>query len=317
MFTLLAFALFQILLRFSVPICAISPGDPDNLFDWWPFGTAGPRPISDNLFHTFQLISQYAAASYCPGNNNSTDTFLTCPSGNCPQVEAAAAITLSEFEDTPIFDNTGYIAIDNVNKMVVLAIRGSISKQNWQADWNMLRGSTDFCDDCRIHRGFRNSWQEIRDAVMENMKRAVERHPGYRIVVTGHSLGGAVATIAAAELRRIDQRFAGTTELYSFGSPRIANKKAARWFSDQARWSWRITSENDVVPRLPPRFFGYHHTEPEFWISRNGSNPDPKDVLATSREDSSWGNEGEIIPSKKAHHHYFGDISACRPDKDD
>ncbi|KAL8917515.1 MAG: hypothetical protein Q9172_005818 [Xanthocarpia lactea] len=317
MFTLLAFALVQILLHLSVPISAGSPSDPTDLFDWWPFGTAGPRPISDNLFHTFQLISQYAAAAYCPGNNNSTDTLLTCPSGNCPQVEAAAAITLSEFEDTPNFDNTGYIAIDNVNKMVVLAIRGSISKQNWQADWDMIRVSTDFCDDCHIHRGFRNSWQEIRDAVMENMKRAVERHPKYRIVVTGHSLGGAVATIAAAALRRIDERFAGTTELYTFGSPRVANKEAARWFSDQARWSWRITNENDVVPRLPPRILGYHHTEPEFWISRNGANPEAKDVLATSREDSSWGNEAEIIPSKEAHHHYFGEISACRPDKDD
>ncbi|KAL8769818.1 MAG: hypothetical protein Q9209_004256 [Squamulea sp. 1 TL-2023] len=317
MFTLLVSSFLAILLNFSVLINAGSPGDPTNLFDRLPFGTAGPFLITDNLFDTFQLISQYAAAAYCPANNDSPDTFLTCSSGNCPLVQASGAITISEFEDTPKFDDTGYIATDDLNKLIVLAIRGSVSKANWKADWDLVRVSIDFCDECHIHRGFKNSWHEVKHAVMENMKKAVQRHPSYRIIVTGHSLGGAIATIAAAELRRIDDHFARETELYTFGSPRIANKEAARWLSEQSHYSWRITNENDLVPRLPPREIGYHHTEPEYWISANGSHPRSEDVVWSNREDSSWGNEGEIVPSKEAHHHYFGPISACSPDNDD
>ncbi|KAL8750962.1 MAG: hypothetical protein Q9199_006736 [Rusavskia elegans] len=305
-----------IFLLFSVPTTASSPGDPGSLFDWSPFGTAGPFTISDDLFATFQFISQYAAAAYCPGNNDSPDTPLTCPSGNCPLVESAAATTLSEFEDTKKFDDTGYIAIDPANKLIVLAIRGSVSKANWKADWDMMRVGINWCDECHIHRGFRNSWDEIKQAVTENMRKAVEAHPDHRIVVTGHSLGGAVATIAAAELRRLDAHFAAQTELYTFGSPRIANKEAARWLSDQSRFSWRITNENDLVPRLPPRVLGYHHMEPEYWIAQNGSNPSREDVVWSSKEDSSWGNEGMVVPSREAHHRYFGAISACSPDDD-
>ena len=304
-------------LLLSTPILASSPGDPASIFDWFPFGTAGPFPISNDLFATFKLISQYAAASYCPGNNDSPSTSLTCPSGNCPLVESAAATTLSEFEDTKKFDDTGYIAIDPTNHLIVLAIRGSISDANWKADWDMIRVEVDWCDECHIHRGFRNSWNEVEKAVVENMQKAVQAHPHYRIVVTGHSLGGAVATIAAAELRRLDNHFRSFTELYTFGSPRIANEEAARWLSDQSTYNWRITNENDIVPRLPVRALGYHHMEPEYWILKDGGNPRSEDVVFSAREDSSWGNEGEVVPSKKAHHRYFGDISACGPDNDD
>ncbi|KAL8853368.1 MAG: hypothetical protein Q9221_001844 [Calogaya cf. arnoldii] len=158
MFTLLVSAMLGIFLLFSVPITASSPGDPNGVNDWQPFGTAGPFEISSDLFATFQLISQYAAVTYCPGNNDSPNTLLSCPSGNCPLVESANATTLSEFEDTAKFDDTGYIALDDVNNLIILAIRGSVSNANWKADWDMMRvDMDDWCPDCSIHRGFRNS----------------------------------------------------------------------------------------------------------------------------------------------------------------
>ncbi|KAL8667999.1 MAG: hypothetical protein Q9168_007136 [Polycauliona sp. 1 TL-2023] len=307
-------ALLSLLTTFSL---ASSPGDPGSILDWFPYGTPGPFPISSDLLATFTLTSQYAAAAYCPTNNNSPNTTLLCPSGNCPLVASANATTVSEFEDTPHFDDTGFIAIDPTNALIVLAIRGSVSKQNWKADFNMLKTSVDWCDDCKIHRGFKDSWGEIKSAVTANMQRAVLAHPDYRIIVTGHSLGGAVATIAAAELRRLDSHFAAAVELYTFGSPRIANEEAAKWLSAQSHYNWRVTNENDVVPRLPIRALGYHHLEPEYWIMRDGQGPKREDVVWSAKEDSSWGNEGEVVPSRSAHHRYFGDISACGPDDGD
>ncbi|KAL8702884.1 MAG: hypothetical protein Q9201_003947 [Fulgogasparrea decipioides] len=305
--------LLVIVLLFSaLSTNAQSPGDPGNPLDYHP--TSSTRTfygISDDLLSTFKVISQYAAASYCPSNNKSPSTRLTCPPGNCPLVEASTAVTLSEFEDTPRFDDTGYIALDATHKLIVLSIRGSVSKQNWHADWDMIRTDTNFCHECRVHRGFLHSWEEMKIAVLTNMKKAVEIHPDYRIVVTGHSLGGAVATLAAAELRRLDDHFRSQTELYTFGSPRLANKEAAAWFSGQSRLSWRITYKNDLVPRLPPRALGYHHTVPEYWIPRDGDDPKAREVEWAAREDSSWGNEGELIPSRSAHGHYFGDIGKC------
>ncbi|KAL8969198.1 MAG: hypothetical protein Q9197_004475 [Variospora fuerteventurae] len=318
-FFLLAACLFPS--AFAAPVNAASPGDPGMVipldYQGNPADTSTHIGIDRDLLNTFTLASQYAAAAYCPGNNDSPNTVLACPTGNCRLVESAKATTLSEFEDTPHFDDTGYIAVDDTNRIIVLAIRGSVSKKNWQADWDMIRTRINFCHDCKVHRGFKHSWDEIHDAVMGNMKKAVELHPDYRIVVTGHSLGGAVATLAAGDLRRLDDHFRAATELYTFGSPRIANKEAARWLTDQSRFSWRITNDNDLVPRVPPRIFGYHHVLPEYWISQNGDAPGIGDIQWAAREDSSWGNEGEIIPSRSAHHHYFGNISGCNGDSND
>ncbi|KAI4189984.1 MAG: hypothetical protein L6R41_001092 [Letrouitia leprolyta] len=301
----------------ALPLEAGTPGDPNLLDFYGPKDSEIHHGISHSLLDTFKLVSQYAAAAYCPDNNDSPDTILTCPTKNCPLVEAAGVATLSEFEDTPKFDDTGYIAIDDTNKIVVLAIRGSVSKQNWRADWDMIRVKINFCHDCHVHRGFKHSWEEVKDAVMSNMKKAVALHPDYRIIITGHSLGGAIATLAAAEIRRIDDHFLTATELYTFGSPRLANQEAARWLSGQSRLSWRITNENDIVPRLPPRLTGYHHVLPEYWIPRNGDNPDNREIEWASREDSSWGNEGQIIPKRSSHSHYFGMTGACSGDSGD
>lgn len=54
--------------------------------------------ISAAIFDKLDFFSQYSAAAYCLGNNNSPNTKVTCPQGNCARVEAANTSTLTEFE---------------------------------------------------------------------------------------------------------------------------------------------------------------------------------------------------------------------------
>ena len=61
--------------------------------------------------------------------------------------------------------------------------------------------ATDICSGCTVHQGFWTSWLEARPGILAAVKAAVERNPGYGIVSTGHSLGGAIATLCAANLR--------------------------------------------------------------------------------------------------------------------
>ena len=141
------------------------------------------------------------------------------------------------------------------------------------------------------------------------MKKAVAENPAYRIVIVGHSLGGAVATLAAADLRNIDDHFRAETELYTFGSPRVANKELADFLTGQSRFSWRITHDNDVVPHLPPKILGYHHVEPEYWIPHHGAGA--ADMVWAKREEDDWGNGKPVVLSRTAHGRYLGDIGAC------
>lgn len=94
------------------------------------------------------------------------------------------------------------------------------------------------------------------------------------ILVTGHSLGGAIATLAALELRII---YGNSVHLINFGSPRVGNKSFANKVNELFNGdnSFRVTHDNDPVPSVPFKLFwdfGYHHISREVWYSGNEVN---------------------------------------------
>ncbi|KAK2756508.1 hypothetical protein FQN54_005401 [Arachnomyces sp. PD_36] len=274
--------------------------------------TAAPlqtRAVEANLLEEFGFYGQYAAAAYCPGNNNSTGTKLTCSTGNCPLVEAANTTTLTEFEDSMVGDVTGFLAVDSTNKLLVLSFRGASSTEAWIANLDFVRVDSDLCDDCGVHKGFWESWLSVVDPLTEAVEQATADHPDYSLVFTGHSAGAAVATIAASAFRN-----AGTeVDLFSYGGPRVGDENLAAYLTSQDLGrSYRVTHTADPVPRLPPRLFGYSHTSPEYWItSDTGVEVTTKDIEVITETDSDDGNAGTGGLDIDAHGWYFNDISAC------
>ena len=54
--------------------------------------------IDATLFANLKYYVQYAAAAYCSNNDDSPGTPITCPTGNCPDVQAANAVSVLEFD---------------------------------------------------------------------------------------------------------------------------------------------------------------------------------------------------------------------------
>ena len=92
------------------------------------------------------------------------------------------------------------------------------------------------------------------------------------LVVTGHSLGGAMATLAASRLR--------PAGLYTFGAPRVGNHDFAGCIDrqvDDGLTYQRFVGCCDIVTRVPPGFAGFRHTGALHYIDRHGQihvNPD-------------------------------------------
>ena len=98
-------------------------------------------------------------------------------------------------------DVTGFVATDSTNLLIVVSFRGSISVRNWLTDIDFPTVATDICDGCEASDGFWNSWTEARTSVLAAVKTAKAANPSHQVAAVGHSLGGAIADFAAAELR--------------------------------------------------------------------------------------------------------------------
>lgn len=93
----------------------------------------------------------------------------------------------------------------------------------------------------RVHAGFLAAYQ----AVHAPLQAALEQLPSTgRLIFTGHSLGAAVATLAAAEFR------AHQPELVTFGSPRVGDAGFAALL--QGLSVQRVVQCGDIVTRVPP-----------------------------------------------------------------
>jgi len=95
------------------------------------------------------------------------------------------------------------------------------------------------------------------------------KHSGAKTVVTGHSLGGAEAMLAA-----VDQQQAGyAVYFYSYGCPRVGDANWAKFFNGLiTSTNMRAVYRNDPVPTVPYHsLMGYDHagTEIHYYDCKN------------------------------------------------
>ncbi|KAJ5629600.1 mono and diacylglycerol lipase precursor [Penicillium herquei] len=271
------------------------------------------RDVSSHELSQFKFWVQYAAASYCyddytPQVGNS----VSCSDDLCPQVETTGAKIVYAFSNTTSTDTAGYIAKDDTNKAIILAFRGSYSVRNWIADIEFPYTDPGLCDGCEAELGFWSSWTNVRDSVSKILNKTVDAYPDYEIVVTGHSLGAGVATLAAADLRGSGHP---AITLFAFASPRVANPALADYIAAQKN-NYRFTHINDPVPKLPLLAMGYVHVSPEYFItSPNNVTVTAGDIEVLEGEVNWEGNTGTGAPSLTdfpAHHWYFEEADGCK-----
>ena len=113
----------------------------------------------------------------------------------------------------------------------------------------------------RKHKGVEHTIKEMRKTLSTTARDEGRPEPSPALWITGHSLGGALATIAAALLAERGKPVQG---VYTFGSPRVGDSAFASLLESRLSRIYRIVNNNDIVTRVPPRSFGYDHVG-EFW----------------------------------------------------
>ena len=129
----------------------------------------------------------------------------------------------------------------------VVAFRGTESVVDCLYDARLTRRRPAWAPrGVRAHAGFLACYESVRDRLAERLAEMGPR----RVLATGHSLGGALAQIFAADYGGAD------VDVVSFGAPRAGNAAFARLLAAQAARCVAFSCRRDLVCALPSRLLG-------------------------------------------------------------
>ncbi|KAK4498078.1 hypothetical protein PRZ48_010734 [Zasmidium cellare] len=207
--------------------------------------------VSSSLHDVFVRITKYAAASYAsqcamPPNNS----------------------TVIRYFNNASTDTQATLFRDDTRKELVIAFRGTSDLQDFTSDFAqtlvqfVALGISD-CPDCKVHNGTLTAWNSVSNDVLSTMQAQLSSFPGYKPIVTGHSLGGAIASVASASL----VHFFSNLTTYTFGQFRTGNPAYAAYVDRILPYPnlYRVTHLNDGVPQTIHRSSGYAHHSREHW----------------------------------------------------
>ncbi|KAL5536172.1 hypothetical protein ACEPAF_4277 [Sanghuangporus sanghuang] len=175
--------------------------------------------------------------------------------------------TLVQTINNAATDTQGFITRDDTNKQIIVAFRGSLS---------------------------------IQDFFLE-----LDAHEDHALVSTGHSLGGALASIAGISLAA---NFPGVPlQVFTFGQPRTGNAEYAQFAEDLIGTEniFRAVHTTDGVPTSIPTSIGYQHHATKYWQFQDPSAADTV-IQCTGREDPNCSAANPPSVLNLAHVTYFG-----------
>ena len=151
---------------------------------------------------------------------------------------------------TPLFIGFA-IASEKAN---IIAFRGTQTQVEW---WHNLQATqNEYLDPTTkkqygwVHEGYLKIVRERINPILFKAIRQLD--PTIPCYITGHSLGGAVATLASLEVALNIPQIRKQIRLYTYAAPRVGDRDFARVHSQLIPNSYRIVNLSDSVPLVPP-----------------------------------------------------------------
>ena len=187
--------------------------------------------------------------------------------------------------------------VHDEQRLIVFGFRGtdSTSLSEWfknidfQPKTSTVGGKT-----FKTHKGFKDRYDYIASWFESEYKKAAETD--YTIILTGHSLGGAEATIAAVYAAgKLKHR---PDAVVTYGAPLIGNSDFVKFYQDNIGCdrTLRFISKGDIVPGIP-NVFGYAHVCDETYVNGGGDFLQAHDLHVGYRKGiaNKYGNSNDDI----------------------
>lgn len=150
-----------------------------------------------------------------------------------------------------------------IDDAIIIAFRGTEPSylRNWILDLDAIKAQyPDNEEKSLVHKGFLDAYKSLSPEIM---KYVAAHSDAVHVSITGHSLGGAMATLCHVDLARAFPPL--KLALYTFGSPRVGNDYFVDIANRSGTISWRVVHKRDVVTQIPFMFMGFSHVGSEVW----------------------------------------------------
>ena len=204
------------------------------------------------------------------------------------------------------------VSVSHKKRAIVVAYRGSTTVQQVLDQILSIVTSPKVSSNIggEVQGYFKNANDLLYDCVSSTVRDLVTKYPEYTVRLTGHSLGGAIASVASARFVSEKITRKDKMSLYTFGMPKVGDRAYALAHNKLVNNSWRVVHRNDPVPHYPtiPLLPGspFHHRTEVYYPNKIMLPTDSNYVVCTQNSDArGCGSDFSFPGSKDDHVKYF------------
>ncbi|GMR39301.1 hypothetical protein PMAYCL1PPCAC_09496, partial [Pristionchus mayeri] len=203
---------------------------------------------------------------------------------------------------------SGFTFVDEQRKVIGLSFRGTSNPSQLITEITEtgFEKKVDFKDGGQVSKYFNDAFMDVWDGGLgADLSYLVMTYNGYDMWITGHSLGGALASLASAHIVSLDWYNSNKIFLYTFGQPRVGDQKYANVHDSFVPSEYRVVHDRDIVAHNPPQFMKYVHHKYEVFYENNMKEGSSYTVC-TEQEDKKCSDKYLFETSVEDHTHYYG-----------
>jgi triacylglycerol lipase len=254
---LIIFAVYSVKLSFApqnkekLPVMsAVQPSTPPGIPAFDPaFALAYMLPFAEAAYDVAARKTPLIPPGY------SVKSTIVADPRRIAQVMASVPVTHQRMVQAMVAINPimGFVGRNDTTQTAIVSFRGTETPEDWLKDFDSLAVPfPDVANSGFVHQGFNAVYQTIRDSVIAGVHAV--KAGATSMWITGHSLGGALALVAALDFGKsavpplVSQR-------YTFAGPRVGDDTFKNIFDTTIPLCYRVWNRWDIVPQLPPPLF--------------------------------------------------------------
>jgi triacylglycerol lipase len=210
-----------------------------------------PATFDPAVAYTYGTVVEAAYRLFAPGVLDPATTTAQLPAGWTVLTELTAIDRVGGKTDPEFFG----LALQSADHELLIAIRGTDTFIEWLVDAEFKRCTFPGAPDGgQVEDGFCSVYSTLRCATTgSDVRTLVAGLPApATVIIAGHSLGAAVATLLALDVA-VNVPGIDLT-LYTYASPRVGDATFVALCNTRVPVNYRIANRPDLVPRLPPLY---------------------------------------------------------------